>query len=98
MSKANSKAAMDDHIIRMINLNKWYGNFHVLKDINLDERCELVDLMMQVSSDKNPKMFTSMVNCIRIGTDMTDEQINDFTNEEIIELFKVIGDALNKKK
>ena len=69
-----------------------------LKDINLDERCELVDLMMQVSSDKNPKMFTSMVNCIRIGTDMTDEQINDFTNEEIIELFKVIGDALNKKK
>jgi len=29
---------------------------------------------------------------------MTDEQINDFTNEEIIELFKVIGDALNKKK
>ena len=36
MSKANSKAAMDDHIIRMINLNKWYGNFHVLKDINLD--------------------------------------------------------------
>ncbi len=36
MSKANSKAAMDDHIIRMINLNKWYGNFHVLKDINLN--------------------------------------------------------------
>lgn len=36
MSKANSKAAMDDHIIRMINLNKWYGDFHVLKDINLD--------------------------------------------------------------
>ena len=36
MSKAISKAAMDDYIIRMINLNKWYGNFHVLKDINLD--------------------------------------------------------------
>jgi len=36
MNKANSKAAMDDYIIRMINLNKWYGNFHVLKDINLD--------------------------------------------------------------
>lgn len=36
MSKANTKAAMDDYIIRMINLNKWYGNFHVLKDINLD--------------------------------------------------------------
>ena len=69
-----------------------------LKDINLDERCQLVDLMMQVSQDNNPKMFTSMVNCIRTATDMTDEQINDFTNEEIIELFKVIGEALNKKK
>ena len=89
---------MSDSIIQIKDVNKWYGDFQVLKDINLDERCELVDLMMQVSSDKNPKMFTSMVNCIRIGTDMTDEQINDFTNEEIIELFKVIGDALNKKK
>jgi hypothetical protein len=54
--------------------------------------------MMQVSKENNPKMFTNMVNCIRVGTDMTDEQINEFTNEEIIELFKVIGDALNKKK
>ena len=70
----------------------------ILKDINLDDRCELVDLMMQVSKDNNPKMFTNMVNCIRTATDMTDEQINDFTNEEIIELFKVIGEAINKKK
>ena len=69
-----------------------------LKDINLDQRCELVDLMMEVSREGNPKMFTNMINCIRVATDMTDEQINEFTNEEIIELFKVIGDALNKKK
>ena len=69
-----------------------------LKDINLDERCELVDLMMQVSRQDNPKMFTNMVNCIRVGTDMTDEQINEFSNDEILELFKVIGDALNQKK
>jgi len=25
-----------DYAIRMIHLNKWYGDFHVLKDINLD--------------------------------------------------------------
>ena len=36
MSDASKKAAMDDYIIRMVNLNKWYGDFHVLKDINLD--------------------------------------------------------------
>jgi general L-amino acid transport system ATP-binding protein len=28
--------AQKDYAIRMINLNKWYGDFHVLKDINLD--------------------------------------------------------------
>ena len=28
--------AQQDYAIRMINLNKWYGDFHVLKDINLD--------------------------------------------------------------
>jgi general L-amino acid transport system ATP-binding protein len=28
--------AQQNYAIRMINLNKWYGNFHVLKDINLD--------------------------------------------------------------
>lgn len=26
----------DDKAIRIVNMNKWYGNFHVLKDINLD--------------------------------------------------------------
>jgi hypothetical protein len=68
-----------------------------LKDINLDERCELMDLMMTTNKD-NSKFFTNIVNCIRVATDMTDEEINKFTNEELIELFKVIGDALNQKK
>ncbi|MCK5812777.1 MAG: amino acid ABC transporter ATP-binding protein [Cocleimonas sp.] len=35
MSEANTQA-QHDYAIRMINLNKWYGDFHVLKDINLD--------------------------------------------------------------
>tara|TARA_Y100000401_G_scaffold117351_1_gene125761 strand:+ start:1258 stop:1533 length:276 start_codon:yes stop_codon:yes gene_type:complete len=69
-----------------------------LKDINLDERCELMDLMMQVSKERNSKFFTNVVNCIRVATDMTDEQINEFSNEELFQLFKVIGDALNEKK
>ena len=69
-----------------------------LKDINLDERCELMDLMMQVSKDGNTKFFTNLVQSIRVATDMTDDMINEFSNEEIMELFKIIGDALNKKK
>ncbi len=29
-------APQDDVAIRMIGVNKWYGDFHVLRDINLD--------------------------------------------------------------
>ena len=35
MSEAVTQA-QEDYAIRMINLNKWYGDFHVLKDINID--------------------------------------------------------------
>ena len=35
MSEAITQA-QEDYAIRMINLNKWYGDFHVLKDINID--------------------------------------------------------------
>ena len=35
MSEAN-KQTDQDYALRMINVNKWYGDFHVLKDINLD--------------------------------------------------------------
>ncbi|HFC92706.1 MAG TPA: amino acid ABC transporter ATP-binding protein [Leucothrix mucor] len=35
MSEATTQA-QQDYAIRMINLNKWYGDFHVLKDINLN--------------------------------------------------------------
>ena len=35
MSEANIQT-QQDYAIRMINLNKWYGDFHVLKNINLD--------------------------------------------------------------
>ena len=69
-----------------------------LKDINLDERCELMDTMMIVSDRKNPKVFNNMIKCIKVATNMTDEQINEFANEEIFQLFGVIGEALNKKK
>src|SRR6056300_1006011 len=37
MAAPKTDAAADgEPIIRMIDVNKWYGEFHVLKDINLD--------------------------------------------------------------
>ena len=35
-SKAKTKSVISDEVmISMDNVNKWYGNFHVLRDINL---------------------------------------------------------------
>ncbi len=34
--KANNAVKVETPMIRMIDVNKWYGNFHVLKDINLE--------------------------------------------------------------
>ena len=35
-SKAKTKSVISDEVmISMVNVNKWYGNFHVLRDINL---------------------------------------------------------------
>jgi general L-amino acid ABC transporter ATP-binding protein len=37
MSKAQAmNIDYDDKAIEIVNMNKWYGNFHVLKDINLE--------------------------------------------------------------
>ena len=35
MAEANKQPAADRPMIEMIGVNKWYGQFHVLKDINL---------------------------------------------------------------
>ena len=35
-NKAKTKSIISDEVmIKMDNVNKWYGNFHVLRDINL---------------------------------------------------------------
>jgi len=36
MSTQNNSAESKNKMIQLKNVNKWYGNFHVLKDINLD--------------------------------------------------------------
>ena len=36
LSDVSNAKADNDYIIRMNNVNKWFGNFHVLKDINID--------------------------------------------------------------
>lgn len=50
----------DDHIIRIIAMHKWYGEFHVLKDINLDvQRRERIVVCGPSGSGKS-----TMIRCI----------------------------------
>ena len=38
MSENNQRQLSDEVVIRLQNMHKWYGEFHVLKDINLEVR------------------------------------------------------------
>ena len=66
-----------------------------LKKLNLTERAEINDLIFDVKSTKN---FSFWVEIIKKGTDYSDEEINNFSNEEIYGLGSTIVVEMNKKK
>lgn len=66
-----------------------------IKELNLTERAEINDLIFDVKSTKN---FSFWVEIIKKGTDYSDEEINNFSNEEIYGLGSTIVVEMNKKK
>ncbi|MDG2033591.1 MAG: amino acid ABC transporter ATP-binding protein [Rhodospirillales bacterium] len=88
MSSTNSAHAKNDTAIQLTNVNKWFGEFHVLKDINLIvERGERIVICGPSGSGKS-----TMIRCInrleehqrgRIIVDGT-ELSSDLKNIEII--------------
>ena len=67
----------------------------VRKDITLDERAEIMDLGITAMSSKP---FSAWVKIIRIGTDLTDEDIMKLTNDEIVSTGTKVVESFNKKK
>jgi len=60
MSETSSKKDFSEHMIEIENVNKWYGDFHVLKDINLNVgRGEIVVVAGPSGSGKS-----TMIRCI----------------------------------
>ena len=60
MSSTNSAHAKNDTAIQLTNVNKWFGEFHVLKDINLIvERGERIVICGPSGSGKS-----TMIRCI----------------------------------
>ena len=88
MSNKTADRASNDTAIQLIDVNKWFGEFHVLKDINLTvERGERIVICGPSGSGKS-----TMIRCInrleehqrgQIVVDGT-ELTNDLKNIEII--------------
>ena len=60
MSEQQKREMSDETVIRLVGMHKWYGDFHVLKDINLDvKRGERIVIFGPSGSGKS-----TMIRCI----------------------------------
>ena len=66
-----------------------------LKELNLTDRSEINDLIMDTSIKKN---FTFWVDIIRKGTSFAEDDINKYSNEELYALGGKVIEEMNKKK
>lgn len=68
-----------------------------VKDLNLDERIEF-NRVITNGGKISQINFEGFVNAIRVGTTLTDEEINKFTDTEIIAIANRCYEVINKKK
>lgn len=50
-----------DAMITLENVNKWYGQFHVLKDINLNVKQGSVSCCVALPARVNPRPFAVLI-------------------------------------
>ena len=66
-----------------------------LKEITMDERIEINDMIF----DSNlPKNFSFFVKLIEIGTKLSKDDLNKFSNDEIYAIADEVIASANKKK
>lgn len=68
-----------------------------VKDLNLDERVEL-NTIITGRENLGKLEFGDFVKMIRMATTMTDDEINKFTDTEIITIANRCYEVVNKKK
>ena len=66
-----------------------------IKELTLDERAELNDMIVDESLPKN---FSFWLKVIRLGCDLTDDEINRHSTDEIVAIAGSIIEEANKKK
>ena len=68
-----------------------------VKDFNLNERIELNNLLYKFFKNKEG-MFGPAIDIVRMATDLDDEGINNYSNEEIFQIAIAVSNHVNKKK
>tara|TARA_R100001594_G_scaffold62204_1_gene96489 strand:+ start:2980 stop:3249 length:270 start_codon:yes stop_codon:yes gene_type:complete len=68
-----------------------------VKDLNLDKRIEFNNIITKSGGISNIG-FGDWVNMIRIATTLTDDDINQFTDTEVISVANRCYEVVNKKK
>tara|TARA_Y100000401_G_C8243083_1_gene184096 strand:+ start:26 stop:289 length:264 start_codon:yes stop_codon:yes gene_type:complete len=68
-----------------------------IKEFNLNERIELNNLLYKFFNNKEG-MFGPAIDIVRISTDLSDEEINNYSNDEIFSIAISVSNFVNKKK
>tara|TARA_R100000951_G_scaffold33964_1_gene29034 strand:+ start:7802 stop:8065 length:264 start_codon:yes stop_codon:yes gene_type:complete len=68
-----------------------------IKEFNLTERIELNNLLYKFFNNKDG-MFSPAIDIVRLATDMSDEEINNYSNDEIFSIAISVSTFVNKKK
>tara|TARA_R110002012_G_scaffold273978_1_gene460132 strand:+ start:4090 stop:4356 length:267 start_codon:yes stop_codon:yes gene_type:complete len=67
-----------------------------VKSLNLDERCEFNNIVTRQAIDK--MVWGDYVKMVRIASNLTDDDINDLTDTEVITVAWKCYEVVNKKK
>ena len=68
-----------------------------VKEFNLQERIELNNLLYEFFNNKDC-MFGPAIDIVRLATDSSDEEINNYSNDEIFGIAISVSNYVNKKK
>tara|TARA_R110002020_G_scaffold462445_2_gene681943 strand:+ start:319 stop:576 length:258 start_codon:yes stop_codon:yes gene_type:complete len=82
--------------VKIIPDNKKMKPFEIeLKQITMDEREEINNMIFDTEGKKN---FSWFLKVIELGTNLTREKLNEFSNDELFAISAKVIEVANKKK
>tara|TARA_R100001082_G_C4340378_1_gene149861 strand:- start:637 stop:906 length:270 start_codon:yes stop_codon:yes gene_type:complete len=69
-----------------------------IKTITWKMRCELNDMMIEANSEGNVPKFSWWGNVVLKYTELSEEELNNYSTDEIIAIANAIFEQANKKK